>query len=350
MDWPPRPMKNWPVRAAVKGHAGVEYPDSGSAAGSKRTGSMLANARITAGLELADVARETRVPLRHLKALEADSHDELPALPYAIGFVKSFARAVGLDPEAVANQFRAETSKSAHIPTSVSMEPLDERRLPSRLLVVASIVVVVGIIAGLSAWGSGAFDPPAPVIASAPAAAPPVAVQAPPTTVDGVVDPAAVSAPGAVVGAVAGAPMVGGPVVLKAREDVWIKVYDKTTRTSVKTGTLAAGESFAVPADPPGLLLWTGKAGALDVTIAGRPIAPLGGLVETIRDVSLAPADLMARQAAKTAAAAAPAGTVASGGTTSGLKPIATIPAARPPAAAPVAAPGSQPAPPVPGN
>ncbi|MBC7520221.1 MAG: helix-turn-helix domain-containing protein [Sandarakinorhabdus sp.] len=323
----------------------MEYSDNGSAAGSKRTGAMLAAARVAAGLELADIARETRVPLRHLKALEADSHDELPALPYAIGFVKSFARAVGLDPEAVVSQFRAETSKSAHIPTSVSMEPLDERRLPSRLLVIASVVVVIGIIASLSAWGSGAFDAPGAVITAAPAAAPPVVVPTPSPAVAAVVDPAAVP----VAGAPAGAPIVGGPVVLKAREDVWIKIYDKTTRTSVKTGTLAAGESFTVPADPPGLLLWTGKAGALDVTIAGRPIAPLGGMVETVRDVSLAPADLIARQAAKTAAAA-PEGSAASAAPSSGLKPIATIPVARPPATAPVPAPGSQPAPPVPGN
>jgi hypothetical protein len=136
-------------------------------------------------------------------------------------------------------------------------------------------------------------------------------------------------------------PVAGGPVVLKAREDVWIKVYDKATRTSVMTGTLSAGQSFTVPSDPPGLVLWTGKAGALDITIAGRAIEPLGGLVETVRDVSLAPADLLARQAAK-AAGATPAGSTAPA--SSGLKPIATIPVAKP------AAPMAQPAPPVPGN
>ena len=32
--------------------------------------------RAAAGLELTDVARDTRVPIRHLKALEADKHDE----------------------------------------------------------------------------------------------------------------------------------------------------------------------------------------------------------------------------------------------------------------------------------
>jgi hypothetical protein len=84
---------------------------------------------------------------------------------------------------------------------------------------------------------------------------------------------------------------------LTANEDVWIKIYDRATRTSAKIGILKAGESFAVPADPPGLQLWTGKAGALTVTVNGKPIPPLGGPVQTVRDVSLAAADLLARSA-----------------------------------------------------
>jgi cytoskeletal protein RodZ len=310
----------------------VDLPESGS----KRTGAMLANGRAAAGLELTDVARETRVPLRHLKALEEDRHDELPALPYAIGFVKSFARAVGLDPEAVANQFRAETSKGAHIPSLNTLEPLDERRLPSQALVYGSIALVVAVIAGLSAWGAGAFDPPPPATAEIASAA----TEAP--------QPAAgVTAPEAVPAGVPAAPVAGaatGPVVLTAREDVWLKVYDGTTRTSVMTGTLTAGQSFTVPADP-GLQLWTGKAGALDVTIGGRPIPPLGGLAETIKNVSLAPADLLARQAAKDAGTAAPA-PGATAAPASGLRPIATVPPPKPktePAAvtSPVTTPGA---------
>jgi cytoskeleton protein RodZ len=292
----------------------VDLPEIGI----KRTGTMLANARAAAGLELSDIARDTRVPLRHLKALEEDRHDELPALPYAIGFVKSFARAVGLDPETVAGQFRAETSKGAHVPSMGTLEPLDERRLPSQALVYGSVALVIAVIAGLSAWGAGAFDPPPPAAIETASAPPPA--------------PAAVeTAPAAVAVAAAGAPApaiaASGPVVLTAREDVWLKVYDGATKTSVMTGTLAAGQSFSVPATP-GLQLWTGKAGALDVTIGGRPIPPLGGPVETVKNISLAPADLLARQAAKEAGTA-PAATEAAA-TASGLKPIATIPAPKP--------------------
>ena len=263
--------------------------------GAQRTGALLAAARQAAGIDLIDLARESRVPIRHLKAIEADSHASLPALPYTIGFVKTFAKAVGLDSEAVAAQFRAETSKTAAVPTAPSLEPLDERRVPSRSIVIASIAAIALIIAGLSVWGAGAFDP-------APQAAPAIVVAAPeavpeavPEALGGDVGIAPPAAPGAVAAPLVG--VAGGPVVLTANEDVWIKVYDKATRTSAKIGILKTGESFAVPADPPGMLLWTGKAGALTVSVGGKPLPPLGGPVETVRDVSLSAADLLARAA-----------------------------------------------------
>ena len=189
----------------------------------KRTGAMLLAARNTAGLELADVARETRVPLRHLKALETDAHDQLPALPYAIGFAKSYARAVGLDPEAVADQFRSETSKGAHVPTALALEPLDERRLPSSGLVWLSASASLSpSSAALSAWGAGWFDPPAPtVVATAP---PPPVEAAGRSGRDRGADAGRCAVPPAPAAPISAA----GVVVLTAKEDVWVKIYDTT--------------------------------------------------------------------------------------------------------------------------
>ncbi len=278
-----------------------------------RVGSMLAVAREAAGLELTDVARTTRVPLRHLKAIEADTHESLPALPYSVGFVKAYAQAVGLNGDAMAQRFRAETSQQPHVPT-MSLEPMDARRLPSQSLAAISIGAIVLVIAGLSAWGAGMFDKAPPAVAvAAPASAADTTAAAPgaaPATVAGATavagdaaplasGPAATGpAPALVVPAGGGAIAAGGPVVLTAREDVWIKIYDRTTRTSARIGVLKTGESYTVPADQPGLLLWTGKAGAIDIKVGGRAIPPLGGPVQTVRDVSLVPADLMARAAA----------------------------------------------------
>ena len=273
--------------------------------GAQRTGALLAAARQAAGIDLIDLARESRVPIRHLKAIEADSHASLPALPYTIGFVKTFAKAVGLDPEALAAQFRAETSKTAAVPTAPSLEPLDERRVPSRSIVIASIAAIALIIAGLSAWGAGTFDPVPEAAPSATAGAAEDMPEAVPEAVAGNVGVAPAATAGAAAAPLAG--ITGGPVVLTANEDVWIKVYDQATRTSAKIGILKTGESFAVPADSPGMLLWTGKAGALTVSVGGKALPPLGGPVETVRDVSLAAADLLARAAPTPMPAAMPA-------------------------------------------
>ena len=274
-----------------------------------RVGERLNRARVDKGLELADIARDTRVPLRHLTAIETDSHESLPALTYSIGFVKTFARAVGLPPEEIAAQFKAETTKLAHVPQTMPLEPLDESRLPPRGVVAASAVGVVLIVAAIWAWGAGMFesDPPPPVVAapieaSAPAApaesaALPAEQAALPVSETGDIGvppvaavPAETAPPPLDPNAVAG----GGPVVITATQEAWIKVYDAANQT-VKMGILQPGESYQVPADRGDLQLWTGRAGALRITVGGRAIPPLGGAEETVQGVSLAPGALMAR-------------------------------------------------------
>lgn len=274
-------------------------------------GQRLSRARTEKGLDLADLARDTRIPHRHLAAIEADNHENLPALTYSIGFVRTFARAVGLSDDDVAAQFKAETTKSAHVPQTVPLEPVDEARLPSRGIVAASGVAVVAIIAGMWAWGAGVFEtiPPPPAPDPAPqvevAAAPPSqpAVEALSTPLVSGDAPAAAGDIGVPPAPPAAAPVpagvaqstAAGPVVITATEDTWIKVYDQAERKTVKMGILAPGESYTVPADRSDLLLWTGRAGALKLTVGGRPVPPLGGLRETVQDVSLAPASLLAR-------------------------------------------------------
>lgn len=279
---------------------------------SPRVGERLHRARVEKGLELADIARDTRVPLRHLVAIESDNHESLPALTYSIGFVKTFARAVGLPQEEMAAQFKAETTKAAPVPQAMPLEPLDEARLPPRGVVAASAVGVVAIVAAIWAWGSGMFErepgpPPARTEVAAPAepTGTEVAVasdEQPLVSGDAPVAPAADAAvaPATPPPADAAAPLdpnaaaAGGPVVLTATREVWIKVYDAADQT-VKMGILQPGESYAVPADRGDLQLWTGRAGALTVTVGGRAIAPLGGPEETVQGVSLTPAALLAR-------------------------------------------------------
>lgn len=307
--------------------------DDGIGAPELRVGARLKQQRLERRLELADVARETRVPIRHLAAIEADEHENLPALPYAIGFVKSYARCVGLSPDEIGAQFRAETPKAHYVPPAAPLEPLDEKRVPPRGIVAACAVAIVLVIGGVAAFSTGVFgDDEEPAVAAAttqpseplvvqqtatrstPAAdgfdvlpgsaSEQVAGEAPagddPTAqlASAMPAPAESAAPAdeqAPADGVQQVAMAGGPVVITASEDAWLKVYDKDTKTSVKMGILKAGERYEVPSDRPDLMLWTGRAGALQISVGGKMLPPLGGQAETVRDVSLAPASLLAR-------------------------------------------------------
>lgn len=77
-------------------------------AGGETAGEFLANARRAAGLDLAAVSAATKVKISHLEAIEASEAAALPATPYAIGFVKVYARFLGLDADALARQFKAD--------------------------------------------------------------------------------------------------------------------------------------------------------------------------------------------------------------------------------------------------
>ena len=251
-------------------------------------GALLAEARAAAGRELADLARETRVPMRHLMAIEADDHEALPALPYALGFVKTFARSVGLNPESVGAQFRAETRLTPHVPSAPSLEPLDESRLPSQGLALAGLAVLVLVIGGLGLYGSGVLDP----VPSAPQVAAPA-----PAAIDTATAAASAPAPAII--------PISGPVTLTARTDVWVKIYSRFTGRKAFQGLMVAGSIYKVPEDNGPLVLRAGRAGEIDVSVAGVQLPPLGGSVETVDGVVLT-APALAERFAGSAAAAAP--------------------------------------------
>ena len=59
------------------------------------------------GLSLAQVADATRVRRIYLSALEQGDLEPLPSRPFAIGYVRSYARVLGLDVDAAVARFKA---------------------------------------------------------------------------------------------------------------------------------------------------------------------------------------------------------------------------------------------------
>src|SRR5215469_16769896 len=71
-------------------------------------GQALRALREAKGLSLADIADKTCVRRAYLQALEELNIDQLPARPFAVGYVKAYAEAVGVSGELAVRQFKAD--------------------------------------------------------------------------------------------------------------------------------------------------------------------------------------------------------------------------------------------------
>jgi cytoskeletal protein RodZ len=62
-------------------------------------GSYLRRERENRSIALGDVSRTTKIPVRSLERLEAGEYESLPGEVFVRGFIKSYARCVGIDDE-----------------------------------------------------------------------------------------------------------------------------------------------------------------------------------------------------------------------------------------------------------
>ncbi|MEA3004269.1 MAG: cytoskeleton protein RodZ [Sphingomonadales bacterium] len=256
-------------------------------------GERLRVAREAKGISLDDVARQTRIPIRHLEHIEREEWDALPAITYSVGFVRSYANAVGLDGPALGAELREQLggARSAGAASTAYYEPADPARVPPRWMAVAAALLALLIVAGYIVWrhhAVGDADAVGPTSAEIPPAAPAPAPR-----------PNAPAPPPAA---------ANGPVTLSASEDVWIRVYEAGSPKSIFQGLLKAGQSYQVPSTASAPEIRMGRPNVLRVTVGTTQIPPLGPPERMVKDVSLRPADLLARaQAGATPPASAPA-------------------------------------------
>jgi transcriptional regulator with XRE-family HTH domain len=110
-------------------------------------GAYLRAVRLHLGFSLEDVAQRTRVRAAHLQAIEESNLSALPSRPFASGYVRAFADALGLDPDAAAARFRGEIPDYAE-PLRNPVGVHHERR-GADLRVVALVVLA---LAGVVIW------------------------------------------------------------------------------------------------------------------------------------------------------------------------------------------------------
>lgn len=264
-------------------------------------GARLRAARETRGFDLPHIAAETRIPLRHLKAIEAGDFGSLPSRTYAIGFSRTYARLLGLDDAAIVDAVRGELSDGQTRRTSMGsgMEPGDPAKLPSAALAwfgaFAALVLAVGLIAFFSSR-FGAGSGPGPIETPAPPAAIPIAANPAPA------DASASAAPAA-----------DGKVVLTSLGDgVWVRIYEEGGERLLEK-QLAMDESFTLPADAVDPRINTGRPDLLAITIDGESVPQLAQSPTTLAGMAISASALLARPMPETEAAPAAPGAGADG-------------------------------------
>lgn len=79
--------------------------EQGADAESGSFGSWLRRQREMREISLREISETSKISLRYLEALERDRFDLLPASVFAKGFLREYARFVGLDPDEVVNYY-----------------------------------------------------------------------------------------------------------------------------------------------------------------------------------------------------------------------------------------------------
>src|SRR4051812_34912809 len=243
-------------------------------------GERLRVAREEKGLSLDDVARQTRIPIRHLEHIERGEWDALPAITYSVGFARSYANAVGLDGPAVGAELRDQLGGArSHVAGPAAYyEPADPARVPPRSIAIVAAILAVLLVAGYLVWRHQAVGnapdeaqiadrqtPPDQPQPSAPQVKPPAPAQQQ-------AQPAPAS----------------GPVLLSATQDVWMRITDGSNPKALYQGTLKAGQQYQVPPGAQAPTVRTGRADAVTVSVGGKALGPLGPPNKTL-SVSLRP-------------------------------------------------------------
>ena len=253
--------------------------------------------RVQRGMSLEEVSARTRIGLQTLQALERDDYPSLPVEVTVKGFVRAYARCLGLDEQDVSvryQQFAAEYFRIAQpvdsirrVEQTAAHEPVWRRHLTLAGLTLAALAVVVsGVVAlmpsappdepnAISAPGRVA-PPPAPPD-------PPVPARLPEPIQAAAADPAIPPPPNPQVSPPARPAASGAAQELSiaASEPSWLQVTIDGGQP--KEAILQPGERITWAAERE-FRLTVGNAGGVSVALNGEPVGPRGpsGRVRTL--------------------------------------------------------------------
>lgn len=253
-------------------------------------GPHLRRAREKRGLSLQQVAATTKISARVLDALERNDISKLPGGIFSRSFVRAYSREVGLDPEETVERFissfppEAEERAPVAAAQAVDAEGFESgRRAAMTLLQVLGISVLV--ILAVAMYRSMRTAPQAPPAAPAVERLPdPIAA----VPAGGGTEPApatpATPVPAEAVAPAADESFVATPetplaLTVLANDECWLSL--SVDGQKVVARNLQPGERVQFRART-NIVISAGNAGALTLTINGKPARSLGGHGEVV--------------------------------------------------------------------
>ncbi len=243
------------------------YADDGVGYVSMTAGERLQQARARMNLSLKQAADATRIRADYLEALEAMDSRGLPARAYAIGYLRTYASFLAIEPHGLVEQFKREVdTETGRAQPSAAAKTRDPIQLPRGVFGVAFILIIVAA----AAWwyseqtGSGGLlsNPPSPPDAAPDWARADFDVARAPSVED-----IWTNLP------LHQATTLSSAVVMRAIVPTWLEVRDASGRI-LFARELGAGETFH--ALEPGLTVSAANAGAIRLERDGETLGLLG--------------------------------------------------------------------------
>jgi cytoskeletal protein RodZ len=228
-------------------------------------GSLISQARKSAGLSIEDLSAATNIRTALLKEIESDYFANCGGETYARGHIRNIATKLGADPLIFIAAFEEEqmhadrSMKDLLVENSVMRQPEEVRKVSWKVLATISVasLFIVGL-AQIIISNTSSIDIPAPITSRTPTTSPAPEVTEPTPTAQASISTG-----------------TGVELIIAAtRAKSWLFVSDATGRT-LFSGQISQGSTKTFTTDV-SLNVKIGNAGGVDLTVNGKKVDSIG--------------------------------------------------------------------------